>query len=58
MEFLIAYLEYIVAAAGTVGAVVFIKAKKPNGGSNDLTTLVIRHNKQKAAITERTKGVF
>lgn len=58
MEFVLTYLEYIVAALGTVGAVVFIKTRKPSSGNNDLTQFVIKHNKQKAAISERTKGVL
>jgi hypothetical protein len=56
--FLFTYLEYIVAGLGVVGTVIFIKTKKISNNSNDLTPLIVKHNKQKAAITERTKGVL
>jgi hypothetical protein len=60
IAFIIANLEYIVAGAGAIGTITIaiLKTKKTGSKSNDLTSYVIKLNKQKTAITDRTKGVL
>lgn len=59
LTFMFNNLEYIVAGIGGIGAFLFIKTRKIGKTySNNLTYLVVKHNKNKEAITKRSKSTI
>jgi hypothetical protein len=49
-------MEYVIGIAAGAAFFFFMRYRKPT--TNDLTTLIIKHNRQKEGVTKRGKGLF
>lgn len=56
-SFLFNHLEYVVATGGGIVAFTLIKTRRIKHSSNDLTHMVIKLNKNKEALTKKSKSI-